>query len=104
MSLRHPRGLDIRRQGHWARQHARFINMQFKIGRFLDQGGGNFGVPSYLGELEKYRRLTREIFSIDHRNFSPFTLFHPRQYAERGDSFRPLCPKVNIYFLFQVPW
>ncbi len=59
-------GLDIRRLRTWVRRRTRFINLRFKIGRFLNQDGSKPRVCGFLGKLEKRRHLTHEIIPTQH--------------------------------------
>jgi hypothetical protein len=52
---------DTRRKRAEARPRVRFINLRFKISRFLNQNGSKLGVASCLGELEQRRHLTHKI-------------------------------------------
>ena len=59
-------GLDIRRLRTWDRRRTRFINLRFKIGRFLNQDGSKLRVCGFLGKLEKRGHLTHEIIPTQH--------------------------------------
>src|SRR5258706_4496761 len=64
-------GFDIRRQRAEVRRGAGFINLGFQMSRLLNQDGSKLRVGGGLGELEKRRRLTREIVPAYHGG-SPF--------------------------------
>ena len=72
-----------------------FIHLRFKLGRLLQQGGGNCGVFGHLGELKKNRRLTHEILSTDHSTSPVVSQLQP-DYAPGRSSFQRECTKVNI--------
>src|SRR5437660_7839868 len=69
LTSRRGRRLNVWRWRRQVRWSPRFVHLQFKIGRFFQQGGGNLGVFGYLGELKKNRCLTQEILSTDHPTF-----------------------------------
>src|SRR5882762_7793160 len=59
-------GIDIRRLRTWVRRRSRFINLRFKISRFLNQDGSKLRVCGFLGKLEKRCHLTHEIIPTQH--------------------------------------
>lgn len=96
-------GLDIRCLRTRVPQRACFINLRFKVGRFLDQGGSKLRVGGCLGEVEKCRGLTHEIIPAYH--VVPRFTVQPR--ASRGsrdfvpaemykNELKELCPEVLL--------
>ncbi len=56
-------GIDIRRLSSRVRRRTRFINLRFKISRFLNQHGSKMRIGGFLGKLEQRRHLTHKIIS-----------------------------------------
>jgi hypothetical protein len=54
-------GIDIPRLRSRVRRRTQFINLRFKISRFLNQHGSKRRVGGFLGKLEKRRHLTHKI-------------------------------------------
>src|SRR5882762_3862784 len=75
-------GIDIRRLRIWVRRRTRFVNLRFKIGRFLNQDGSKLWVCGFLGKLEKRRHLTHEIIPAQHNVFPAIYSLPPS--AKRG--------------------
>src|SRR5260370_37019895 len=87
-------GLDIRRLRTWDRRRTRFINLRFKIGRFLNQDGSKLRVCGFLGKFEKRRNLPHEIIPTQH-DVSP-RYARPAQKLDSLEFGSAKCAKVNL--------
>jgi hypothetical protein len=65
-----------------------------KIGGFVDQGSRKLGVVCGSRELNKRRRLTREILPAYH-DISPFD-YTTQNFRKLGFSFKPSCIKLEL--------
>jgi hypothetical protein len=88
------RWLNIRRQRRRVRARTRFINLRQKIGGFFDQGSRKLGVVCSSRELNKSRRLAREILPAYHDIF-PVRL-RSAKFRKSGFSFRPSRIKMEL--------
>src|SRR3981081_1330584 len=97
-------GLDIRRLRTWVRRRTRFINLRFKIGRFLNQDGSKPRVCGFLGKLEKRRHLTHRNNPYSTRCSPRYAPYRPAQNADVWNLVPAKCTKVNFgNSWFQTP-
>ena len=97
-SLQIRRSFDVRRPGTGIGRRDNSFEMGLKIDRLCDQGSYNLGIFGGLGDLEKRRRLTREVGSAEHCTFPKI---HNRSTTRANLSFVPKKSiKVHLRELF----
>src|SRR5712671_3144013 len=61
--------LNVRCERRRVARRARFVHLQFEIGRFVQESCGNLGVRCCFSQPKQDRRLTHEVLFSDHLYF-----------------------------------